>query len=149
MDTDKQLHRILAATDGSQAADRAVSFAGGLAAACGAALVVLTVDDEVASRELQMFGRIEHVATGELLETQHQAILARARALAVEAGVKDVTTMSETGDPATNILDAAKKTGASLIVTGRRGCGQLEGLLLGSVSQKLASQAPCPMLIVP
>lgn len=149
MNIGNQFKRILAATDGSQAAERAVVFAAGLAASCGAELVVLTVDDEVASRELQVFGRIEHVVTSELLESQHAAIFVNARALAAGAGAANVTTMSETGDPATQILDAARKIDANLIVTGRRGCGRLEGLILGSVSQKLASLAPCLLLIVP
>ena len=36
---------------------------------------------------------------------------------------------------------------ADLIVLGSRGRGRMEGLLLGSVSQKIAALAPCPCLI--
>jgi nucleotide-binding universal stress UspA family protein len=36
-----------------------------------------------------------------------------------------------------------------MLVLGRRGRGRLAGLLLGSVSQKLASLAPCSVVIVP
>ncbi|MCB1819877.1 MAG: universal stress protein, partial [Gammaproteobacteria bacterium] len=35
------------------------------------------------------------------------------------------------------------------IVMGRRGLGDLAGLLMGSVSQKISHLAPCPCLTVP
>ncbi len=38
---------------------------------------------------------------------------------------------------------------ADAVFMGRRGRGRLQGLLLGSVSQKLASLAPCMVVIVP
>ena len=36
-----------------------------------------------------------------------------------------------------------------MLVVGRRGRGRLSGLLLGSVSQKVASLAPCIVIVVP
>ena len=52
-------------------------------------------------------------------------------------------------DPAEAIIEAARVGQADTIVIGRRGRGRLAGLLLGSVSQKVASLAPCIVTIVP
>ena len=57
--------------------------------------------------------------------------------------------MSSAGDPAEALIKVAKDVHADAVVVGRRGLGQLKGLLLGSVSQKLASLAPCMAIIVP
>ncbi|TYB60233.1 universal stress protein [Nonomuraea sp. PA05] len=48
--------------------------------------------------------------------------------------------------PRPALLEAARK--ARLVVVGARGLGELRGLLLGSVSQAMAHQAPCPVAVV-
>ena len=57
--------------------------------------------------------------------------------------------MTVYGDPATEILRYAREAEADTIVMGSRGRGRLAGLLLGSVSQKVASLAPQVTIIVP
>jgi len=53
------------------------------------------------------------------------------------------------GDPGDAIIDAVQRSKADLLVVGRRGQSRLSALLLGSVSQKLASFAPCAVMVVP
>jgi nucleotide-binding universal stress UspA family protein len=69
---------------------------------------------------------LEHVAAGSSIETE---------ALAIE------------GQPAKVLIEQSQ--GAALLVVGSRGRGAAASLLLGSVSQKLAHHAPCPLVIVP
>ena len=51
------------------------------------------------------------------------------------------------GNPADVLHDEARD--AALLVVGSRGRGGFAGLLLGSVSQRVAQRAPCPVVIVP
>lgn len=50
------------------------------------------------------------------------------------------------GDPARMLIEVSK--GALMAVVGSRGYGGFTGLLLGSVSMKLAELATCPVLVV-
>jgi nucleotide-binding universal stress UspA family protein len=50
------------------------------------------------------------------------------------------------GDPAESLITAAD--GADLLVVGTRGRSPFAGLVLGSVSQRCAAAASCPVLLV-
>ena len=65
-----------------------------------------------------------------------------------ELGAPDVSIQVQPGDYAEVILDVAKKVGADMIVIGSRGLGELKGLLVGSVSNKVAEHAKCSVLTV-
>jgi nucleotide-binding universal stress UspA family protein len=53
------------------------------------------------------------------------------------------------GDPAESLADIAEEEAAELLVVGARGLSGRAAALLGSVSQRLAVTAGCPVLIVP
>jgi nucleotide-binding universal stress UspA family protein len=53
------------------------------------------------------------------------------------------------GDPAESLADIAEEEAAEFLVVGARGHARLAAALLGSVSQRLAVTAGCPVLIVP
>jgi nucleotide-binding universal stress UspA family protein len=71
----------------------------------------------------------------------------RARKL-VEKGY-EVEIIVETGDPATVIHDTAAKIMANAIVMTTHGRTGLSRWLFGSVTQKVISNMPCPVLVVP
>ena len=58
----------------------------------------------------------------------------------------DVRTAIEEGNPSEVLIEQSKE--ADLIVVGSRGHGGFAGMLLGSVSQHLATHAGCPVVII-
>lgn len=142
------MRRILVATDGSSAANRAVDVAAGLAKERRCELIILTVGGSITGAELRELAS----TSGDLsktLEIAANEILARARKRAARVGAIRVRPLTAWGDAAEVINETIRREKIDILVVGRRGRGRLSGLLLGSVSQKLASLAPCIIMIVP
>lgn len=52
------------------------------------------------------------------------------------------------GPAAEEIIKVAQVRASDLIVMGSRGLGALASLLLGSITQKVISHAPCPVMVI-
>ncbi len=142
------MRRIIVATDGSSGGNRAVDSAARLARTTGYDLLILTVGGSISGAELRQLAGTE----GDLSKTLEEAaseVLNRAQARALRKGASPAKLLTGWGDPAQTIIDMVRQEKADLLVVGRRGHGRLSGLLLGSVSQKLASLAPCKVIVVP
>ena len=139
--------RVIVATDGSPGANRAVDAAARLAKATRADLVILTVGGNISGTELRRLADVQGDLS-EKLESEAKQVLERARERARRHGVT-AKLQSAWGDPTQAIMDAARRQKADILVIGRRGHSRLAGLLLGSVSQKLTSLAPCKVMVVP
>ncbi len=83
-----------------------------------------------------------------LLEAEHHADDTLRDALEALGADRAVVTeaLSIEGHAVNVLIEQARD--AALLVVGSRGRGTAAGLLLGSVSQKLAHHAPCPLTIV-
>jgi nucleotide-binding universal stress UspA family protein len=70
-----------------------------------------------------------------------------AKARLQEKGIKAKTLVVK-GDPVEVICSTAEKEGSDLIILGRRRLGRLQGMLLGSVSNKVLLNAKTSVMIV-
>lgn len=143
--------RILVATDGSEAADRAVDYAAGLAKREGADLLIVNVVGGygLPQKAMMQLTQSEQVWLKELLESLSAETLKKARERARTVGVDQIQLESRAGDVAQSVIDIAKEKAVNVIVVGKRGAGLVERLLLGSVSHKLVNLSPLPVIVVP
>jgi nucleotide-binding universal stress UspA family protein len=142
------MERIIVATDGSPGADRAIELAARLAHGLQVELFILTVGGEFDASDMRGLANAEP-DLGSALDSAAEQILATASGRARRSGATAIRTSIAWGDPAETIIETARRENATMLVVGRRGRGRLAGLLLGSVSQKLASLAGCAVLVVP
>ncbi len=91
----------------------------------------------------------EATAKVRLLTVVGDEVVRRAAARASDLGADVAGEHVVQGDYAEEILNAAEREKAELLVVGRRGLGTFGRLLQGSVSQKIGLHAHCPVLTVP
>jgi nucleotide-binding universal stress UspA family protein len=143
--------KILIATDGSEVSRLAVKEIAGWPLLEGAKVQVLTVVDAMYPPPPEGWGvsqefleEIERTATARASDV----VAAAADAIRERRAGLDIECVVLTGSPKFAILDHADAWGADLIVLGSHGYSRLERLILGSVSQAVASHAGCSVMIV-
>ena len=140
--------KILVTIDGSDPSKLAVDLGVGIAERDGAELVVLTVVPPVPlflaeDGELPYYPRLI-----DDLEQYHKKLLFEAGQALLAHGGLNVTTVLRKGNPAMNIVEAAREEGVDLIVLGNRGTGGILSWMLGSTSRNVAEACTVPVLIV-
>lgn len=144
-------HAVLA-TDGSDHARHAAQFASRLPLAPETELMVTHVVRPYAPFPgLFPTDRAEFNAAVLEVNRQHraagEALVSEACKLVGSSG-RRVEGLVREGDPAQEILEVAEEKSADLIIAGARGASLLEGLLVGSVADRLLKEAGCSVLLV-
>jgi nucleotide-binding universal stress UspA family protein len=137
-----RFRKILAATDGSEHAVRAIEAAADLAHGSGAELTVATVVYIPTMYRVDLGSELE-----EGFRVDGRAILADAGRVVERAGARARTELLE-GKPAAEIVSLVVKDGYDLIVLGRYGLSGSEDKHLGGVSDAVLSRISCSVLLV-
>lgn len=143
---------VIAAVDGSAHALEAVRYLADLGLEGVARVIVLGVAEDVRwprGSPVALSGQVRQAVRErrERRRSEVQQALERAAALLGERGLPVETTLAD-GRPAPRIAEAARARGAGLVVVGARGLGAVKRLVLGSVSEAVLADAPCPVLVV-
>lgn len=146
------VERLLVATDGSASAARIPDRIGrwNLFRGVPADVVAVSIPN---SPTFELMVGLYTLGNQELAEKRRElreeyGADAAAMATQLEAIGIPATAHVRSGDPANEILEAAREHGADLVVTGTRGRGGLESVLLGSVARKLLTHAAASVLVV-
>jgi nucleotide-binding universal stress UspA family protein len=163
-----QIKKILYATDLSETAVHAFSYAVSLANMYGAGITILHVLTEFPEEEFisnmipantwkeikeqhyseareQLIGKKrDHVALREVL----QAFSEEVRADSQDQTFVTDEILIEPGAPAEIIVQTAKEQNCDLIVMGTHGQGIIAEVLIGSTAKRVVRQSPIPVLVI-
>ena len=149
----EHVSRLLIATDGSDAARAIPGLLGAWGVFRGVAAEALSVAP-LPERTAELLADVYTLGTYRFTDDDRQQLLDRhcrfAEQLAQELAEQQIPATSSVvaGDAAHEIIDAARRRGTDLIVTGTRGLHGLERVILGSVARNVLLHAPCSVLVL-
>lgn len=141
--------RILLATDGSEFSTAAAELLKRLPLPASGQIILVTVLEDIAAA---YFDPMIDVADPCLVDFEaerqtHASSLLDEQAQRLQRPGWKVDALVRNGDVSHEIIEIAKDTACNLIVVGSHGRNQIDRFLLGSVSQKVVSHAPCSVLV--
>lgn len=149
----KPFQHLLLAIDGSENANRALQTAADIARQFNSRMTLLSVYRHISYTNRRYnqvrFGPIDNASPVELsLKAIAEEALLEAQNTLNDLGIDQIEVLIRRGAPATTILKVAEEQLVDTIMMGCRGLGEIEGLLLGSVSHKVNSLAKCTCITV-
>ncbi|MBB6671756.1 universal stress protein [Cohnella nanjingensis] len=140
-------HRILAAFDGSELAEKALRHAVDLAERKpGTHLTVVHVRQRPVVFGAAGYGFVQPEGLEQEIAAHESALLARIQQWTEPLAYAEIAVL--TGLPAPAILAHAAARNCDLIVMGSRGLTTLKEIMLGSVSHHVVQRATVPVLVV-
>lgn len=141
--------KILVPLDGSERATMALSHTVELAKKLEAKVTLMHVVPSLppyVNTAVERIGHAQEAIFKELMRSGKEML--RQYYSSISDKDIDVDIFTVMGQPADEILAKAKSEEYDLIVIGSRGLGEIKGYLMGSVSNRVARHASCPVLII-
>ncbi|NNL58086.1 MAG: universal stress protein [Nitrosopumilus sp.] len=133
---------ILVPLDGSKYSEKALLHACDMAKNYQSRLILLYVVEKAIP--LNLLDRKEYL---KILREVGNNVLTKGKKITTQQGVDSKIVLKE-GNITNEITKLAKKEQCNLIVVGNKGLGATARFFLGSISNKLANNSPCSILIV-
>jgi nucleotide-binding universal stress UspA family protein len=137
--------KVLVAYDGSKQSKKALDKAAELAEKYGGVLLLLTVTEPVCPVGYTSESDCEKME--QILSAETEALLESIRKELEKKAIK-VKTLVKKGNPADEIVKLADREDVDLVVVGSHGRHGAKKYLLGSVSSRVSTHAPCSVYIV-
>ena len=134
--------KLLLATDGSEHSIRSAKYAVELAQQFGGTIDIVYVIDEKKSKA----DVLHHVDKYDL-KKERQEKIKPVLDLLVSENVEHHVHFSH-GEPAPTIIELANENDFDCVIVGSRGLNNLQTMILGSVSHKVAKHVKCPVMII-
>lgn len=148
------MKKILIPVDGSIASQKAAKKAVEVGNLLNAELTFITVVNLPTEDKYQYFGMsVEQAFIANRREMLKKLIQEENRMLNIlveKLDCKNLITVKKVvvGKAADEILKIATDEKSDLIVMGRRGLSNVERIFIGSITQKVISAAPCPVMVI-
>lgn len=142
-----EFKQVVCPVDFSESSVRAFAYAGAFARWYDAHLTVLHVVPTF--EPMQVRGDLGDPIQIVTPMPREQVLEEMSRTLNLSVVSPRATPVAEQGDPRSTIIDQAISKKADLIVMGTHGRRGFKRLLLGSVTEAVLREAPCPVLTVP
>jgi len=150
----EMIKKIIVPIDGSEHSDRALNYALDLAEKYSADIKLLSVAQPVVATgpiflTQPMLSPASTAIYIKGIEVAHKKMLTEAFKKAQDAKPKiNISKQLVNGRPTDKIVEIANEGKFDLIVMGSRGAGGIKEFFLGSVSDRVADEARCPVLLV-
>jgi len=133
---------ILVPLDGSKYSEKALLHACDMAKNYKSRLILLYVVEK--SLSINLLDKKEYL---KILRKFGNKVLIRGKDITIQQGIDSKIIIKE-GNIVNEIIKLAKNEKCNLIIVGSKGLGATARFFLGSVSNKLANNSPCSILII-